>query len=173
MEAMQPALEGLRPAKQALLRQKFEESEVMDPEDFQRIAHCDRTSSTMATRSDGVNRTESLNDLMVCGNAVKLPGHPLLPGSLQDPDEEDLMDGILEEAGMVFNGACIVNEGGFGHDERCLRPVPGLSRTLLEEDLEEEHRILEEELLKLDMDLDAISEADALMENHGMNSMTR
>lgn len=147
MEAMQPMLEGLRPAKQALLRQKFQESEDGEPEDYQRIPHCDRTSSTMATPSDGLE----VNDLMVCGNSVKLAGaHPLLPGSMGDPDEEDLMDGILEETGLVFNGACIVNEGGFGHDERCLRPVPGLARTLLEDDLEEEHRILEEELMKLD-----------------------
>jgi len=153
MEAMQPVLEGLRPAKQALLRQKFQESEDMEPEDFQRNTHCGTTSSTMATPTDGIiTRTDSFNDLMVCGNAVKLAGaHPMLPGSLEDPEEEDLMDGILEETGMVFNGACIVNEG-FGHDSRCLRPVPGLSRTLLEDDLEEEHRILEEELLKLDID---------------------
>merc|ERR1719247_132833 len=102
----------------------------------------------MATPTDGIE----INELLVCGNAVKLAGmHPLLPGSLEDPDEEDLMDGILEETGMVFNGACIINEG-FGHDERCWRPIPGLSRPLLEDDLEEEHRILEEELLKFDMD---------------------
>lgn len=153
MEAMQPVLEGLRPAKQALLRQKFQESEDMEPEDFQRNTHCGTTSSTMATRSDNVTRSDSfnINDLVVCGSGVNIVGsHPTLPGSLEDP-EEDLMDGILEETGMVFNGACIVNEV-FGHDSRCLRPVPGLSRTLLEDELEEEHRILEEELLKIDGD---------------------
>jgi hypothetical protein len=150
MEAMQPVLEGLRPAKQALLRQKFQESEDMEPEDFQRNTHCGTTSSTMATPSDLQSRADTFNDLVVCGNAVKMPP---LPGSFEDPDEEDLMDGILEETGMVFNGSCIVHEN-FGHDARCLRPIPGLSRTLLEEDLEEEHRILEEELLGLGVHLD-------------------
>lgn len=164
MEAMQPVLDGLRPAKQALLRQKFQESEDMDPEEFQRNTACGTTASTMATPSEGVTRTDAFNDLKLSGHAVKIGGgkHPMLPGSLEDPDEEDLMDGILEEAGLVFNGSGIVNEG-FGHDSRCLRPVPGLSRTLLEDDLEEEHRILEEELMRLDIELDDIAEQEALL----------
>jgi len=179
MEAMTPVLEGLRPAKQVLLRQKFQESEDMDPDDFVRSTHCGTTASTMAPRdNDGVNRSESLSDMIVQGSAVKLAGmNPMkLPGCLDDADEENLMDAVLEETGMVFGGACIGNEANFfGRDARCLRPMQGISRTLLEDDLdlEEEHRILEEELrqLDLDMDLEAIVEQEALLEDHRMNGM--
>lgn len=169
LEAMNPVLEGLRPAKQVLLRQKFQEYEDMDPEDFQRAS----ATSATATPSDNNARTDSFggafNDLVVCGSSVDRPGALRnLPGSFQDPDEEDLMDGILEETGMVFNGACITN-GGFGHDDRCLRPIPGLSRTLMEDDLEEEHRILEEELLQLDN----IVEEEDLYNDYQRNGLLR
>lgn len=160
MEAMEHILSGLRPAKQALLRQKFQESEELDPEEFARNSACGTTASTMATPSE-VTRADGFGELIVCGSKVgKSPKLGMLPGALEDPDEE-FMDGILEETGMVFGGACIVNEG-FGHDSRCLRPVPGMSsRSVLEDDLEEEHRILEEELMKLDMDLTEIDEQEA------------
>jgi len=165
MEAMQPVLQGLRPAKQALLRQKFQESEDMDGEDFNHDTHCGTTATTMASKSEGAFRNDDMfNDLMICGSKVM---QPRLPGSLEDPDEEDMMDGILEETGMAFaSNVCTVNEA-FGHDSRCLRPVPGLSRHLLVEDLEEEHRILEEELLNLDMDLDQIDDQEAYLESLG------
>lgn len=162
MEAMQPLLEDLRPAKQALLRQKFQESEDMDPEDFKRISAAGTTASSLAIAPSEPRfsaRNDCFNDMIVCGSAVKVVGgHPMLPGCLGDPDEENLMDGILEETGMVFGGACILNEG-FGHDERCSRPLQGIPRTLLEDDLEdEEHRVLEEELLQLGIDLnDAVN----------------
>jgi hypothetical protein len=173
MEAMEPMLQELRPAKQAVLRQKIQESEDMDPEEFARSSQCGTTASTMATPSEVPQRSDSFNDMVIHGSAVKLAGmHPMLPGSMADAEEESLMDGILEETGMVFNGACIVNDG-FGHDSRCLRPPPGLARTLLEDDLEEEHRILEEELLGIleeELDLEAFAEQEAIMEDHRMNS---
>jgi hypothetical protein len=171
MEAMQPLLDSLRPAKQALLRQKFQESEDMDPEEFARNTNCGTTTSTMATPSESLQRHSDSPDLFVSGNKLKVGGaKPMLPGAMEDPDEETLMDGILEEAGMVFGGQCIVNEG-FGHDERCLRPVPGLSsRSMLMDDLDEEHRILEEELLILDMELSEIDEQEALFVERNPNS---
>merc|ERR1719215_583554 len=130
MEAMQPVLEDLRPAKQALLRQKFQESEDMEPEDFKRLSAAGTTASSLivAPSEPRTSRTDCFSDMIVCGNAVKVAGaHPMLPGCLADPDEENLMDGILEETGMVFGGACILNEG-FGQDRRCSRPLPGISR---------------------------------------------
>eukprot|EP00427_Karlodinium_veneficum_P014203 CAMPEP_0169070338 /NCGR_PEP_ID=MMETSP1015-20121227/5061_1 /TAXON_ID=342587 /ORGANISM="Karlodinium micrum, Strain CCMP2283" /LENGTH=579 /DNA_ID=CAMNT_0009129327 /DNA_START=116 /DNA_END=1855 /DNA_ORIENTATION=+ len=157
MEAMEPVLAGLRPAKQAVLRQKFQETEENDSEDFGRNSRCGTTASTMATPSD-VTRADGFG-LSAC-KVGKCSKFAPLPGALVDPDE-DLMDGILEETGMVFGGASIINEA-FGHDSRCLRPVPGMnSRSVLEDDLEEEHRILEEELLRLDMDLTEIDEQEA------------
>lgn len=165
MEAMQPVLQDLRPAKQALLRQKFQESEDMDPEDFKRISQCGTTASSydaFRQNEPGVSGSDCFNDMIVCGNAVKMPGmHPMLPGSLGDPDEENLMDGILEETGMVFGGACLINEA-WTQKSMCARPAPGLSRTLLEEELDEEHRILEEELLQLGMDLDGPNHCHAV-----------
>jgi len=157
MEAMQPLFAGLRPAKQALLKQKFEEIEGLDLDD----------------EDDGTeeDRTRDFSDLMICGSAVKICRPPPLPGSVHEhgDDEEMLMDGILEEAGMVFNGTGIMEEG-FGYDNRSLRPVPGLRTTLLEEEeyealkeLEAEHKLLEEELLNIGIDLHGIDEQEALL----------
>lgn len=156
MEAMQPLFAGLRPAKQALLKQKFEEAEGLDPDD----------------EDDGTeDRTQDFSDLIICGSAVKICRPAPLPGAVdvEMDDEEMFMDGILEDAGMVFNGTGIVEEG-FGYDNRSLRPVPGLRTTLLEEEeyealqeLEAEHKLLEEELLNIGVDLHGIDEQEALL----------
>lgn len=158
MEAMQPLLAGLRPAKQALLKQKFEEVEELGPDD--------------GDSSTGEDRTKDFSDLVICGNAVKLCRQPQLPGAVcsgEGDDEEMIMDCILEETGMVFNGAGITQEG-FGLDARSLRAAPGGLRThLLGEErealseLEEEHRLLEEELLNIGIDLGGIDEQEALL----------
>jgi hypothetical protein len=171
MEAMEPMLSGLRPAKQALLRQKFQESEEMEPEEFIRNSACGTTASTMATPSE-LTRADGFGEFVMCSGKVGKCHKNILPGALEDPDE-DFMDGILEETGMVFGGASIINEG-FGHDSRCLRPVPGMiSRSVMEDDLEEEHRILEEELMKLDMELTEIDEQEAAFGDFPQSGVVR
>lgn len=156
MEAMLPMLGCLRPAKQAVLRQKFRESEEEEeePPKFE-----DEGSD------DGEEvRTVGFEDLMVTGRAVKPPcGLQLPPLGSTAPlpkllegsvDEENLMDGILEEAGMVFNGAGITN--GFGFETTA-------SFDLHSHLLEQEHRLLEEELMNIGMGLDDLEEQQALL----------
>jgi len=99
MQAVQPILDGLRPAKQALLAQKFHEAEEDGggPHEAAIVAK----SAAMAHAP----RSEDLAGLVVRGRgAVRRSPVPLLPGAVaQEFDEESLMDGILEEAGAVFS----------------------------------------------------------------------
>eukprot|EP00408_Alexandrium_pacificum_P013707 CAMPEP_0171235840 /NCGR_PEP_ID=MMETSP0790-20130122/42146_1 /TAXON_ID=2925 /ORGANISM="Alexandrium catenella, Strain OF101" /LENGTH=427 /DNA_ID=CAMNT_0011702149 /DNA_START=1 /DNA_END=1282 /DNA_ORIENTATION=+ len=178
MEAMKPVLAELRPAKQALLKQKFEEFEGFDPAE---------------DGEDGEEgpelRPADLEGLVICGNAIKplkpataaaATAPPPLPGCVNvDYDEEFVMDGILEDAGMVFNGTGMVgNGGGFQAGAASSQRLPpgfleqhlGLSGMDLDED---DHRFLEEELSYLGLgDMEALAEQQALLlslqEGHGL-----
>lgn len=158
MEAMQPLLAQLRPAKQALLKQKFQEAEEEEG------AFCGGTPAACA----GIVRKADFGGLVVCGNAVKpppgyrlepLPGAPPQRGDYDE--EESLMDGILEEVGMVFSGTGIVNEearrrelyGGAGRNQQ--QGGQGFTDSMMDTlglDLaDEDQRLLEEELMNLGM----------------------
>eukprot|EP00930_Biecheleria_cincta_P037723 TRINITY_DN25921_c0_g1_i1.p1 TRINITY_DN25921_c0_g1~~TRINITY_DN25921_c0_g1_i1.p1 ORF type:complete len:610 (+),score=146.88 TRINITY_DN25921_c0_g1_i1:92-1921(+) len=138
MEAMQPLFKSLRPAKVTLLKQKFKELE----EDQIPLDEDDEDDG-----GEGDARPD-LDNLLVCGSAMRpapIPGvlAASLPGAMGEDDM--LMDGILEETGMVFSGAGIVNEG---------RPV--------EDELED--ALLEEELLCMGLDdLEDLDEQQALL----------
>jgi hypothetical protein len=121
MDSVKPLLAGLRPAKQALLKQKFQESEedggLGDGDDDGEDGGDD----------DGQElRNVDLSGLVVQGCGVKRPTWfqqqmqmqviPELPGTIGE--EEVMMDGILEEAGAVFSGAGIVQE----EEERARSP---------------------------------------------------
>lgn len=137
MDAMQPLFKSLRPAKVTLLKQKFKELEE------------DQIPQDEDDEDDGgeADVRPDLDNLLICGSAMRpapIPGVPAatLPGAM---GEEDIMDGILEETGMVFSGAGIVHEG---------RPV--------EDELED--ALLEEELLGMGLDdLEDLDEQQALL----------
>lgn len=138
VDAMQPLFKSLRPAKVTLLKQKFKELE----ED--QIPHDEDDEDDGAV---GDSRPD-LDDLLICGSAVRpAPIHGVsaasLPGAMGE--EDMLMDGILEDTGMVFGGAGIVNEG-----------------RLVEDELED--ALLEEELLGMGLDdLEDLDEQQALL----------
>lgn len=85
-EAVEPVMSGLRPGVAAVLRERF--AEVDDEEDF--IPPCPTT----------------LAGLVICGSALRPSTgqtQPSMPGAVADDDEE-FLDKILEDAGMVFGG---------------------------------------------------------------------
>lgn len=157
-EAMKPILAELRPAKQALLRQKFEEFEGFEPEG--------------EDEEEGPElRPADLDGLVVCGSAIQRPrsvaaprAAAQLPGCVDaEYDEEFIMDGILEETGMVFNGTGMISEAAASR-----RLPPGFIEEhlgLVGLDLDEDdHRFLEEELAYLAMgDSEAADEQEALL----------
>jgi len=111
--AVEPLLFGLRPAIQEMLREKFSEMDGGD-EDEDLMDGDDEGGEEMLPAGD-------LMGLMVCGSAIR-PSRPEpgclkrevspLPGSVEDEDQ--LMDGILEDAGMVFGGnSCVIGKEGF------------------------------------------------------------
>mmetsp|Transcript_15072 Transcript_15072/g.45189 ORF Transcript_15072/g.45189 Transcript_15072/m.45189 type:complete len:615 (-) Transcript_15072:396-2240(-) len=106
-EAVQPMLDGLRPAKQQLLKQKFQEAEEGGLD--MPVDGGDRAASALMGSGQ-------LDGLMVCGSGMKPGGHAhegqdLLPGSVHaEFEEEFMMDNILEEVGMVFGGSGIMND---------------------------------------------------------------
>lgn len=138
MDAMQPLFKSLRPAKVTLLKQKFKELEE------------DQIPLDEDEEDDGGegDARPDLDNLLICGSAMRpapIAGVPAaaLPGAMGE--EDMLMDGILEETGMVFSGAGIVNEG---------RPV--------EDELED--ALLEEELLGMGLDdMEDLDEQQALL----------
>lgn len=147
-QAAEALMKGLRPAKQTLLRQKFKE---MDEEDHPDLPEDDDDAEGGDVRPD-------LDDMMICGTGLR-PQPEIkdvhmvvhLPGSIGD--EESLMDGILEETGMVFNGTGIFQEGGqnpFG-------------RTGEFEEFMEDQFLLEQELMALGLDLEDLDEQHALL----------
>lgn len=199
-EAMVPILAELRPAKQAFLKQKFQESEEEDQ---------GGDSGSEAGDGDGEHGQlpegrprADLRNLVVCGVAVKgIPAMPTrrmpdLPGSLnEDYDEENFMDGILEDAGAVFSstGMMMHDLAAAAHREQMAmiaagrRGVQGFSDTGYHENfglstvgistmgvshhlaelaaLEQEHWMLEEELEQMGMDMAGFDEQQALMES--------
>jgi hypothetical protein len=120
LEAMEPMLAGLRPAKQQLLRAKFKEAEWEEGDDV----------------SDGGDDepAREMPDLFICGSAMlpkpamtsmTSPSKFNMHQSGLAPAEDDLMDGILEDAGMVFAGASLAQ-------------LPGMADPLLDLELEEQ-----------------------------------
>jgi hypothetical protein len=87
LEAMEPMLQCLRPAKQTLLRDRFQEEEdesALSLDDGEDLPAC---------------------ELLVTGTAIRPhTRHMPLPGCLE---EDILMDGILEDVGQVFCGTGI------------------------------------------------------------------
>jgi hypothetical protein len=139
MEAMLPMLEGLRPAKQALLKQKFKEAETAG--EFSE-------DSGSSIQPSSPRRIAELNALVISGTGMKPVSGTTLPPLFSAPgmdDEECFMDGILEEAGMVFGGGGgIANDGYLGIGD-------------------EEQMLLEQELRTLGMDLEGLDEQQALL----------
>lgn len=145
LESMQPMLAGMRPAKQALLKQKFDESE-WDEHDIQEDDIGGAPSPSGAADMG----------LMVCGMGLlpqNLPALPLVPYNpeaaqeqimmdsiLKDSpakpdgfDEEMLMDGILEDTGAAFADGLAPRHGaGMQHHPfGCLSPrEPPLEKQL-------------------------------------------
>eukprot|EP00928_Gymnodinium_smaydae_P087485 TRINITY_DN71741_c0_g1_i1.p1 TRINITY_DN71741_c0_g1~~TRINITY_DN71741_c0_g1_i1.p1 ORF type:complete len:573 (+),score=141.48 TRINITY_DN71741_c0_g1_i1:113-1831(+) len=160
-EAMEPTLAELRPAKQAFLRKQFEEfdSKGDSAEGEQRLLNTTNGS-----------RRGTFNDLLVAGAPMKLPpGYtlpPLVssPGVDFEPDEEEvLMDGILEEAGMVFNGLALFNEDSPAAHMRAAMAA-GVAPSQFGLDMrDEEQRLLEEELINMGIDLESLDEQQALL----------
>lgn len=156
-EAMEPVLAGLRPAKQALLKQKFEEceddlgGETREGDDDE---ECDDDA--------GGEIRPDLDGLMVCGKAVKAPSQgfaPELPGRVGGQDEECMMDGILEEAGMVFNGTAIASNEAKRLGQSFNFSSPGTVDNYIGDDFWD----LERELAGLGMDLEGLDEQQALL----------
>lgn len=88
-EAMEPILQRLRPAKQALLKSKFQEMDEDGAEEDD---------------SEGEERPDLDGFLVGCA-AVAANELDHSPSS-----EESLMDGILEDVGLVFQGEGIIHE---------------------------------------------------------------
>jgi hypothetical protein len=194
MEAVMPLLAGLRPAKQALLKQKFQESEE------------DGGIGHDGEEDDGEGgeevRNVDLSGLVVQGCGVRTPSWfqqqmqlqiiPELPGTVGD--EEVMMDCILEEAGAVFSGAGIIQEeepaspqfrGTCSQDEVQIDDefqvqmddgFQELQEPLFNSDvarnprlrdelghLEDVHRVLEQELLNLGIDIENIEDQRAIV----------
>eukprot|EP00931_Biecheleriopsis_adriatica_P062841 TRINITY_DN3795_c0_g2_i1.p1 TRINITY_DN3795_c0_g2~~TRINITY_DN3795_c0_g2_i1.p1 ORF type:complete len:588 (-),score=141.87 TRINITY_DN3795_c0_g2_i1:69-1832(-) len=152
-QSVDPMMKGLRPAKQTLLKQKFKEIDDEANHDF------------LEDDDDGDEGEErpDLNDLMICGAALKPPALAStmhLPGSLESVGEDEcLMDGILEETGMVFSGAGIVNGGiDAGFLSTGSQFFAGQ-----EADFEDNQFLLEQELMGLGLDLDELEEQHALI----------
>eukprot|EP00933_Yihiella_yeosuensis_P007838 TRINITY_DN113021_c0_g1_i1.p1 TRINITY_DN113021_c0_g1~~TRINITY_DN113021_c0_g1_i1.p1 ORF type:complete len:578 (-),score=136.47 TRINITY_DN113021_c0_g1_i1:188-1921(-) len=147
MEAMEPMLKTLRPAKQTLLKQKFAEVEQeVHPMDME-----DDDGDEGEARPD-------LDGFLVCGAAIRTPiassGHVgfSLPGMPGADDEDTFMDGILEEAGMVFSSAAEgqMQSPRFGSGD--------------DEDMADDDFLLEQELAKLGLDdIEELDEQQALM----------
>lgn len=141
-EAMQPLLDGLRPAVQTLLKQKFQEAD----------------GDSKDCRVDNRSKVNKVGGAIVVrgASAKPPPGHTLPPLQssplpfLED-DEECLMDGILEEVGLVFNGT-------------------GITGVNL---IDEEQQLLEEELLGLGVNLENIDEQQALLSSLQSNIFVR
>eukprot|EP00403_Amphidinium_massartii_P012180 CAMPEP_0178431384 /NCGR_PEP_ID=MMETSP0689_2-20121128/31818_1 /TAXON_ID=160604 /ORGANISM="Amphidinium massartii, Strain CS-259" /LENGTH=610 /DNA_ID=CAMNT_0020053291 /DNA_START=101 /DNA_END=1933 /DNA_ORIENTATION=+ len=171
MEAVESMLGSMRPAIQALLRQKFKEYEEDDLEEF----------SAGPIRSSAIRPTGDamLDGLVVCGQAVQPPKvarQPSLPGGIAEEDEECIMDTILEDAGMVFGASNIVpKDGRVKNHHHSFHVGFDLEHEQLSVfEMSEEHRVLEEELLGLGFDLEALGEEqEVLMNCRPQSDLTR
>eukprot|EP00931_Biecheleriopsis_adriatica_P062840 TRINITY_DN3795_c0_g1_i1.p1 TRINITY_DN3795_c0_g1~~TRINITY_DN3795_c0_g1_i1.p1 ORF type:complete len:579 (-),score=139.62 TRINITY_DN3795_c0_g1_i1:84-1820(-) len=153
-QSVDPMLRGLRPAKQTLLKQKFKEIDDESNPDY------------LEDEDDGDEGEErpDLNDLMICGAALKPPtlaSTVQLPGSLESLGEDEcLMDGILEETGMVFSGAGIINGGRDAFQSTGKQLFAGQEYF---DDLSDDQFLLEQELAGLGLDIDDLEEQHALI----------
>lgn len=98
MKAVQPLLDSLRPAMRNVLKQKFAESEgeggIMDSDMFD-DDECDV----------GIDLGADFDGLMVCGVGLKAPTPAAKShANVLTDGEENFMDQILEETGLVFDG---------------------------------------------------------------------
>jgi hypothetical protein len=96
LEAMAPMLAGLRPAKQAFLKQKLDESQRLDTQ-----------CSKGCRSSSGARHAKASATPPDADRPISLPGTVLDDGEIC---EESFMDGILEDVGMVFTGGGIIHE---------------------------------------------------------------
>eukprot|EP00929_Paragymnodinium_shiwhaense_P114281 TRINITY_DN8261_c2_g1_i3.p1 TRINITY_DN8261_c2_g1~~TRINITY_DN8261_c2_g1_i3.p1 ORF type:complete len:451 (-),score=144.83 TRINITY_DN8261_c2_g1_i3:290-1642(-) len=160
MEAMTPLFEKLRPAKQAFLKQACQQAEEAG------MGYDGDEEEDGGVEMHGA----AFADLVICGTGMKPPAGAVLPPltgapMVADADDEDmLMDGILEDAGMVFGGAGLTQEGfGLGHLSPIAAGVGASSSSYMDED----QRLLEEELMKMGiMDLEeGIDEQQALLDS--------
>jgi len=145
---------GLRPAKKALLRQKFQE---IDEEGWSGEPDEEEDSQ------GGDVRPDLDGCLHVCSALPALPG--VVAG-----EEESLMDGILEETGLVFNGA------GIHNDEARRRSIRKSVSFCQEDDIveveqhQDEELLLDHEVWALGIDVEEIDEQEALLREILMGS---
>ncbi|CAE7630400.1 NEK5 [Symbiodinium pilosum] len=145
---------GLRPAKQTLLRQKFQE--------------IDEEGNSFAAEEDsdgGEVRPDLDNCLQVCSALPALPG--LVTGG---GEEESLMDGILEETGLVFNGAGIQNELERRRSVRKSVSFCQQDDIVEVEQHQDEELLLDHEAWALGIDVEEIDEQEALLREILMGS---
>jgi len=168
-EAMQPFLARLRPAKQALLKQKFEEAEEDLGGECRDDEDCGPEDD--ACEADGDERPD-LGGLIICGTAVKKPTQQIKKqiSTVSSPPEEEecLMDGILEDAGMVFNGSGIIKEEfvvgrSKSKDPRHFKLGPVDSLPGMCDGVAEDFWQIEQELASLGFDLEGLDEQQALL----------
>ncbi|CAE7823749.1 unnamed protein product, partial [Symbiodinium sp. KB8] len=145
---------GLRPAKKALLREKFQE---IDEEGGSGEPEEEEDSQGGDVRPD-------LDDCLHVCSAL-----PVLPGVVAG-EEESLMDGILEETGLVFNGA------GIHNDEARRRSIRKSVSFCQEDDIveveqhQDEELLLDHEVWALGIDVEEIDEQEALLREILMGS---
>mmetsp|Transcript_3582 Transcript_3582/g.8995 ORF Transcript_3582/g.8995 Transcript_3582/m.8995 type:complete len:576 (+) Transcript_3582:119-1846(+) len=168
LEAVEPMLASMRPAIQALLRQKFREYEEDDLEEF--------SGGPVLNGAVKPTGDAGLDGLVVCGVAVKAPKaakKPSLPGGVPHEDEEEcIMDTILEEAGMVFGAgqAIPIEKGQKGARNKNHHHSFHVGFDFEREqmsvfEMSEEHRLLEEELFDLGLDLDTLGQEQEVLMN--------
>lgn len=163
-DAMQPLMARLRPAKQALLKQKFEDAE----EDLGGECRDDRDGAN-PEEEDGDDRPD-LSGMMICGKAVaKQSGKAKVNTRSPAPFEEEecLMDGILEDAGMVFSGSDMIKEEYTSHSKNkghlFKGPSTGASLPGMCDGFPEEFWQIEQELASLGFDFEGLDEQQALL----------
>lgn len=141
MDAMLPVIQCLRPAKQALLKQIFlapeMEFDAVPPSPWSMPTPCERTNRRAPPLRKACKTVENLGCMEGLENQLKISKHsastalmlkprnqgaclPPLPGHvvMETDEEELLMDAVLEDAGLVFNGAeLLVEEHAHVEDE--------------------------------------------------------
>mmetsp|Transcript_20197 Transcript_20197/g.36605 ORF Transcript_20197/g.36605 Transcript_20197/m.36605 type:complete len:580 (-) Transcript_20197:127-1866(-) len=173
MEAVEPMLASMRPAIQTLLRQKFREYEEDDLEEF--------SGGPVLNGAVKPTGDAGLDGLVVCGvavqapkdHAVKVTKKPSIPGGVPHEDEEEcIMDTILEEAGMVFGAGHVIpmdkgHKGGRSknHHHSFHVGFDFEQEQMSVFEMSEEHRLLEDELFDMGLDLDTLGEEQEVLMN--------
>lgn len=160
-DAMEPLLASLRPAKQQLLRERFRaaEADATGAAGSAGAAGAASAAGAAGAAAQGdapawsAARSSSFGGLLGSSGSLKPPPGYTLPPLHRTPepdldfdDEEFLMDGILEEAGMVFSST-----------------MAEISQMMSPRDRDDEQRILEAELIALGLDLEGLDEQRALL----------